>query len=44
MKITKTEFFNKLDKIGLLDYLIDYNRNMNYFYIKALNIACVVKL
>jgi|ETNmetMinimDraft_20_1059909.scaffolds.fasta_scaffold23917_2 hypothetical protein len=35
MKITKTEFFNKLDKIGLLDYLIDYNRNINYFYYKG---------
>jgi hypothetical protein len=35
MKITKTEFFNKLDKISLLDYLTDSNRNMNYFYYKG---------
>ena len=32
MKINKDEFFNKLDKINLLNYLIDYQRNMNYFY------------
>ena len=34
MKINKDDFFNKLDKINLLDYLIDYKRNMNYFYYK----------
>ena len=35
MKINKDEFFNKLDKINLLNYLIDYQRNMNYFYYKG---------
>ena len=35
MKITKEEFFNKLDKINLLDYKIDYQRNMNYFFYKG---------
>ena len=31
MKITKKEFFDKLDKINLLDYKINYQRNQNYF-------------
>ena len=35
MKINKTEFFNKLDKINLLDYKIDYKRNQNYFIYKG---------
>ena len=35
MKITKKEFFNKLNKISLPDYLTDSNRNMNYFYYKG---------
>ena len=35
MKITKKEFFNKLDKIPLLDYKIDYKRNQNFFFYKG---------
>lgn len=35
MKITKNEFFNKLDKISLLDYKIDYKRNQNFFFYKG---------
>ena len=35
MKITKREFFNKLDKINLLDYKIDYKRNQNFFMYKG---------
>jgi len=31
MKITEKEFFNELDKISLLDYRIDVNRNCNYY-------------
>jgi len=33
-KITKQEYYNKLDKINLLDYKIDYKRNQNYFFYK----------
>ena len=39
MKITKEEFFKKLDKINLLDYLIDYQRSMNYFFHKGYKYA-----
>jgi len=35
MKISKKEFFNKLDKIHLLDYKIDYERNQNFFFYKG---------
>jgi len=35
MKINKTEFFNKLDKVHLLDYKIDYKRNQNFFIYKG---------
>ena len=35
MSITKQEFFNKLDKISLLDYKIDHQRNQNYFFYKG---------
>ena len=35
MKIKQTEFFNKLDKINLLDYKIDYKRNQNFFIYKG---------
>ena len=35
MKIDKSEFFNNLDKINLLDYKMDYNRNQNYFFYKG---------
>ena len=35
MKISKKEFFNKLDKIHLLDYKIDYGRNQNFFFYKG---------
>jgi len=35
MKITKSDFFNNLDKINLLDYKIDYKRNQNYFFYKG---------
>ena len=35
MKINKKEFFNKLDKINLLDYKIDYKRNQNFFFYKG---------
>ena len=35
MKISKKEFFNKLDKINLLDYKIDYKRNQNFFFYKG---------
>lgn len=31
MKITENEFFNNLDKINVSNYLIDHQRNMNYF-------------
>jgi len=33
MKITEQEYYNKLDKVSLLDYRIDVNRNCNYFII-----------
>ena len=35
MKISKKEFYNKLDKINLLDYKIDYERNQNFFFYKG---------
>ena len=35
MKISKKEFYNKLDKIHLLDYKIDYKRNQNFFFYKG---------
>ena len=35
MRIDKSEFFNNLDKINLLDYKMDYNRNQNYFFYKG---------
>ena len=35
MRINKSDFFNILDKINLLDYKIDYNRNQNYFFYKG---------
>ena len=35
MKINKKEFYNKLDKIHLLDYKIDYKRNQNFFFYKG---------
>ena len=35
MKITKQEFFNKLDLINLLDYKIDYKREQNFFFYKG---------
>jgi len=35
MKINKKEFYNKLDKINLLDYKIDYERNQNFFFYKG---------
>ena len=35
MKISKKEFYNKLDKIHLLDYKIDYERNQNFFFYKG---------
>ena len=35
MKINKKEFYNKLDKIHLLDYKIDYERNQNFFFYKG---------
>ena len=41
MKITKNEFFNKLDKISLLDYKIDYKRNQNFFFYKGYKYVCV---
>lgn len=31
MRITEKEYYNELDKISLLDYKIDTNRNCNYF-------------
>jgi hypothetical protein len=31
MKITEQEYYNGLDKISLLDYKIDLNRNCNYY-------------
>jgi hypothetical protein len=31
MKITEQEFFNELDKISLLNYRIDIDRDCNYF-------------
>ncbi len=44
MKITKQEFFNKLDKINLLDYKIDYKTNMNYFFYKGCKYALCSEL
>tara|TARA_Y100000296_G_scaffold70647_1_gene85456 strand:+ start:158 stop:331 length:174 start_codon:yes stop_codon:yes gene_type:complete len=35
MKISKKEFYNKLDKINLLDYKIDYERKQNFFFYKG---------
>ena len=35
MKITKQEFFNKLNLINLLDYKIDYKREQNFFFYKG---------
>ncbi len=35
MRINKSEFYNNLDKVNLLDYKIDYNRNQNYFFYKG---------
>ena len=35
MRINKSDFVNILDKINLLDYKIDYNRNQNYFFYKG---------
>ena len=35
MNIKQKEFFNKLDKINLLDYKIDYKRNQNFFIYKG---------
>jgi len=33
MKITEQEYYNGLDRISLLDYKIDQNRNCNYYII-----------
>ena len=35
MRISKKEFHNKLDRINLLDYKIDYKRNQNFFFYKG---------
>ena len=35
MRINKSDFFNILDKINLLDYKIDYKRNQNFFIYKG---------
>ena len=35
MIISKKEFHNKLDKINLLDYKIDYKREQNFFFYKG---------
>ena len=35
MRISKKEFHNKLDKINLLDYKIDYKREQNFFFYKG---------
>ena len=43
-KITKQEYYNKLDKINLLDYMIDYKRNMNYFFYKDYKYALCSEL
>ena len=43
-KITKTEDYSKLDKINLLDYMIDYQRNMNYFFYKGYKYALCSEL
>ena len=43
-KITKTEYYSKLDKINLLDYMIDYQRNMNYFFYKGYKYALCSEL
>ena len=43
-KITKQEYYNKLDKINLLDYMIDYQRNMNYFFYKGYQYALCSEL
>ena len=34
-KISKQEYYNKLDKINLLDYMVDSQRNQNYFFYKG---------
>ena len=34
MKISKQEYYDKLDKINLLDYMVDNQRNQNYFFYK----------
>ena len=35
MKISKQEYYDKLDKINLLDYMVDNQRNQNYFFYKC---------
>ena len=35
MKISKQEYYSKLDKINLLDYMVDSQRNQNYFFYKG---------
>ena len=34
MKTSKQEYYNKLDKINLLDYMVDIKRNQNCFFYK----------
>ena len=33
MKISKQEYYSKLDKINLLDYMVDKQRNQTYFFL-----------
>jgi hypothetical protein len=43
-KITKTEYYSKLDKINLLDYMVDIKRNQNYFFYKGYKYALCSEL
>ena len=43
-KITKTEYYSKLDKINLLDYMLDIKRNQNYFFYKGYKYALCSEL